>query len=206
MHSLDLLEAFLDGWLTFVGFEDLYSGEIAIVANERVHAVAVLVVIDGGLIDGPFQVVATERDAPVLGVGSLPAALLLFEGVFWARDPLDLQIPAYPVLLEDYLDLEVDTGTAADPGPSPQDPSAQVRERLGGGGDIAVTARLLTQREQRAPDPDQREPFSGPERITVNRPDVACPILAPGVGPIPNHLPGRGLSLNKLTKVFILPP
>ncbi len=70
MDSLDLFEALLDGWLAFMGFEDLNGGEVAVVANERVHAVALLIVIDGGLIDGPLQVVATEGHAPVLGIGS----------------------------------------------------------------------------------------------------------------------------------------
>jgi hypothetical protein len=40
------------------------------------------------------------------------------------------------VLLEDHLDFQVDPGTAADPGPSPQDPAAQIGERQGGGGDM----------------------------------------------------------------------
>ena len=70
VHGLDLLEALLDGRLAFMGLEDLDGGEVAVVANERIHAVALFVVIDGGLIDGPFQVVATERYASVLGVGS----------------------------------------------------------------------------------------------------------------------------------------
>ena len=51
VDGLDLLEALLDGWLAFMGLEDLDGGEVAVVANERIHAVALLVVIDGGLID-----------------------------------------------------------------------------------------------------------------------------------------------------------
>jgi hypothetical protein len=39
-----------------MGLEDLDGGEVEVVANERTHAVALLVAIDGSLIDGPFQV------------------------------------------------------------------------------------------------------------------------------------------------------
>ena len=55
--GLDLLAAFLDGRPPFMGLKDLGGGQVAVVTNERIHAVALLVVIDGGLIDRPFQVV-----------------------------------------------------------------------------------------------------------------------------------------------------
>jgi hypothetical protein len=55
VHGLDLLETLLDGRLAFMGLEDLDGSEVAVVADERIHAVALFVVIDGGLIDSPFQ-------------------------------------------------------------------------------------------------------------------------------------------------------
>ena len=63
-----------------MGFEYLDGGEVAVIADERIHTVALLVVLDGGLIDRPFQVVSTQGHVPVLGVGLRPAALLLLEG------------------------------------------------------------------------------------------------------------------------------
>jgi hypothetical protein len=40
VHGLDLFEAFRDGWLPFMGFEGLGGAQVAVVANERIHAVA----------------------------------------------------------------------------------------------------------------------------------------------------------------------
>jgi hypothetical protein len=38
--SLDLLATFLDGRLPFMGLKDLGGGQVAVVTNERIHAVA----------------------------------------------------------------------------------------------------------------------------------------------------------------------
>lgn len=62
MYGFDWLEALLDGRLPFMDLEDLGSSEIAVVGNERIDALALLVVIDRGLIDRPFQVIAPTRD------------------------------------------------------------------------------------------------------------------------------------------------
>jgi hypothetical protein len=50
----------------------------------------------------------------------------------------------HSVLLEDHLDFQVDARATSDPRSGPEDAPTQRGERLGGGGDIAVTTRLLT--------------------------------------------------------------
>src|SRR5665213_1001095 len=92
------------------------GGEIAVIANQRIHTVALFVVIDGGLIDAPLQVVTTAGEASVLGVGSGTTPLLLFESVLGTRHAFDLQVSAYAVLLEDHLDFQVEARPTADPG------------------------------------------------------------------------------------------
>ncbi len=125
VHGLDLLEALLDGRLPFMGLEDLGGGQVTVVAKQRIHAVALFVVVDGGLIDRPFQVVAASGDSAVLGVGSGTTAVSLLEGVLGAGDALDLEVTARMVLLEDQLDLQIDARPAAHPGARPQDAPAQ---------------------------------------------------------------------------------
>ena len=47
MHGLERLEALLDARLPLVCGEDLGGGEVAIVGQQRIHAVALLIVGDG---------------------------------------------------------------------------------------------------------------------------------------------------------------
>src|SRR5207244_9707318 len=110
VHGLDLLEALLDGRLTFVSLKHLRSGEAAIVAQQRIHAVTFLVVGDGSLIKAPLEVVAAARDASISGVRSGATTASLLEGVFGARDAFDFEVPADVVALEYLLHFQIDAG------------------------------------------------------------------------------------------------
>lgn len=98
-----------------MGHENLCRGEGAVVANERVHAVGFFVVVDGGLVDAPLDVIATFGHATVFSVRSGASALGLLENVLWPRHPLDLEVTANTMLLEDQFDLQIDAGGAAHP-------------------------------------------------------------------------------------------
>src|ERR1017187_3220523 len=179
---------------------------IVALSNERIHAVAVLVVVDGGLIYRPCQIVGPPGDPPILGVRSRTTAVSLFEGVLGAGNALDLEVTAGMVFLENRLDLQIDARPAADPRPRAQDAPAQSRERLERRGDMAVTSGLLTQREQRAPDPGDGEAFGRADGITVDGPDIARPVAAARRGAIPDKFPGGGVGLQPIAKVLVLPP
>ena len=80
------------------------------------------------------------------------------------------------------------------------------RERLDRRGDIAVTAGLLAQREQGAPDPDDAETFGRAYGIAVDGPDIARPVGAAQRGTIPDEFPGRGVGLQPFAKELIFAP
>src|SRR5438132_7046214 len=99
-----------------MGVEDLGGREAAIVAEQWVHAVTLLVVIDGCLVERPVDVVAATGDLAISGMGSRPTAPRLFEGVLLTHRAAHLDIAANVVVLEDLGDFEVDLGGAAQPG------------------------------------------------------------------------------------------
>ena len=137
MHSFQRLEALFEPRLSFVSFEHLLRGEGAIVGNERVHAVGLLVVGHRG-IDRPLEVVAAMRDPAVCRVRSRSPAASLLEVVLGAHGAGDLHVAAPVIVLENLLDLEVNAGSAADARPRTDDPvSCRVprrRHRCGAGG------------------------------------------------------------------------
>src|SRR6185312_12863669 len=107
VHGLQLLEALLEPRLSLVGFEDLLRGERAVIGNERVHAVGLLIVGNGGGIDRPLEVVAAVGDTAVCSVRSWPAATGLLKVVLGAHGAGGLHIAAYVEVLKDLLDLQI---------------------------------------------------------------------------------------------------
>jgi hypothetical protein len=63
---------------------------------------------------------------------------------------LDLEVTAHVVVLENQLDLKINTRPTAHPGPRTQNAPPQYRERLARRGNIAVTSGLLAQCGERA--------------------------------------------------------
>lgn len=108
MHALDLLEALLDGWLALVGGENGCGREGAIVGEQRIHAVAVLVVVDGGFVEAPGDVIAATDELAVGGIGAWAAAPCLLEVVLLAHQALDFEVAPDAIVFEDLGDLQVD--------------------------------------------------------------------------------------------------
>ena len=65
MHRLELLEALLDARLALVGGEHLGGREAAVVAQQRIHAVAALVIGHGLLVRCPLDVVTPAGDLAI---------------------------------------------------------------------------------------------------------------------------------------------
>lgn len=132
MHGLQLLEALLDAWLALVGGEHLGRREAAVVGHQRVHAVACVVVGDGLLIHGPFDVVAPPGDLAIGRAGARAAAARLLEAVLLAHHARDLEISTHAVALQDLRDLQVDLRGPAQPGAGGAQAALELRQLLGG--------------------------------------------------------------------------
>src|SRR5437773_11026299 len=80
---LDLLEALLDRGLALVGREDLGGREAAIGAEQRVHAVALLIVVDGCLVghSSPALLTVAQPGRPCSPSRLAPT----FPGLPWDR-------------------------------------------------------------------------------------------------------------------------
>ncbi len=110
VHGIDLLEALLDRGLALVGIEDLGGREAAVVGECRVHAVAFLVIGDGGLIEGPLEVVAAPGDFAVDRVGPGPATLVLLLAVLFAHAAAYREITPSVVVFQDLGYAQIDLG------------------------------------------------------------------------------------------------
>ena len=74
VHGLELLEALLDARLPLVSGEHLLGREVVVVGQQRVHAVAVLIVGNRLRVQRPLDVVAPAGDLAIGCVGSRAAA------------------------------------------------------------------------------------------------------------------------------------
>ena len=205
VHGLDLLEALLDHGLALVCLEHLGVAERAVVGHQRdtCHRSC-------GRRRWPsssmshVQVEAPLGDLAVGGVRAGAAAPRLLEDVLLADDAADLEVAAHVVLVQDELDLHVDLGGAAQPGPGGGQALAQPLEVLDRRGDVAQASGVLAQRQQRAPDPDDGPGLHGRQRRPVDVPAVSRPVAVARIGPIPDQGPLGRTSLDRLAKLCIL--
>ena len=154
VHGLQLLEALLDARLALVGGEHLGRREAAVVGQQRVHAVAALVIGDGRLVHGPFDVVAAAGDLAIGRLGSRAATTCLLEGVLLAHHARDLQVSAHAVVVQDLRDLQVDLCGPAQPGAGGGQAPLELGQPLDGRGQVLLPPMGLVQAQQRAPHPD----------------------------------------------------
>ena len=134
------------GW-PFVRFEHLSRGERSIVGEQRVHVVALLIVGDGRLVQGPLDIVAPARDPAVRRVGSGTSATRLLVAVGVAHRALDLEVAPDAIMLKDLHHLQIDLGGPTQPRPGAGEPRAQCLELFGCRGDIAVPPGVVVQAE-----------------------------------------------------------
>jgi hypothetical protein len=112
VHGLDLLEALLDHRLALVGLEHLGRRPRPIVGDQRIHAVALVIVGNGQLVDRPFDVEAPLGDLAIARVGSWSAPPRLLKGMVFAHGALNLEVASNVVLFENSLDVKIDIGGA----------------------------------------------------------------------------------------------
>ena len=126
--------------------------------------------------------------------------------MFFAHDAGDLEVAADMVLVEDGRDIEIDLGGAAQSRLGPCEPRAQLHEVVGGRSDVRAPTCFLSQREQRAPDPDDHTHLRRQQRRAVDVPAIARAIAAARVVAVPyNHPLGR-VGLNPFAELCVLPP
>jgi hypothetical protein len=140
VDGLGLLEPFLEGGLAFVGFEDLRRRQGRVVGEQRVHAVALAIVGDGGLVEPPLRIRVAAGGLAIRGVrpGATPPHLP--EAMFGAGRPAHGEVAGHLVADEDRLDLLVDLMGGAQARLRASKPPLEVGQLVGG---EPLPARLL---------------------------------------------------------------
>ena len=154
VHGLELLEALLDHGLALVGPQHLRGGELAVVAPQRIHAVAATVVGDGVFVEGPLHGQAPLGDLEVSGVAALATTSGLLEHGLFAHDAADLEATRGVVLVRQQLNVQVDLGGPTQPRLGGVQALALTLEIPQRSGVVAQPPGVLAQRGQGAPDPD----------------------------------------------------
>ncbi len=145
-------------------------------------------------------------DAPIGTVRSRSAAARLLEGVLGADRAGDLQVASHVIMLEDLLDLEIDTRGGPQPGLGADDARAQRGELLGGHSDVLLAPDALPLSQSGRPDPHQGPRLHRADRVTVHVPAIGRTLVPLRAGSVPDQLPGRGIGLDPLTEPPVLDP